>query len=114
MKYSKRITYAYLSTPKLYVKPKKTKYEKAEETLSDKSSEHDDTENVTLPSEESVIEEAESSPTINYISSNNVKEVSVEYDESNADSIYDSRNNDQLFDSIDVLMDSDESDATDK
>ncbi|CAG8474017.1 17065_t:CDS:2, partial [Racocetra persica] len=116
----------------------KTKYEEAEGTLSDKSSEHDDIKNGTLPSEESIIEKTESAPTINYILSNDIsklrethdedidsyqplyrslvdtlEEVSVEYDESDADSIYDSRNNKQLLNSIDTSIDSDESDATD-
>ncbi|CAG8754804.1 18868_t:CDS:2, partial [Gigaspora rosea] len=47
-------------------------HEETEETLSDKFSDndHDDTENVTLSSEENIIERTESSSIISYISSN--------------------------------------------
>ncbi|CAG8735281.1 21321_t:CDS:2, partial [Dentiscutata erythropus] len=127
MKRSNRITRAYVPTPKLRVKPKKIRHEETEEILSDKFSDDDhDTENITLFSEECIIEETESSSIISYISSNEkprkardenldnyqpsyrplsdildiLEEASIEYDESDSDSIYDSRNDEQLFDDI--------------
>ncbi|CAG8823038.1 3105_t:CDS:2, partial [Gigaspora margarita] len=121
--------------PKLCVKPKKIRHEETEKTLSDKFSDDHDTENVILSSGESIIEGTESSSIISYISSNEkpgkacdenldnyqpsyrpladildiLEEASIDYDESDLDSIYDSRNDEQLFDDMEVLTDSDES-----
>ncbi|CAG8773156.1 27546_t:CDS:2, partial [Gigaspora margarita] len=94
---------------------KKIKYE--EETFaSDEVSEYSNTENISLPSEESSVEETKILSNTNYISLEtslvNTMEVSIDYKESDMDSIYKIMNNKQLPDNTEASIDSYESDKT--
>ncbi|KAF0551526.1 hypothetical protein F8M41_023287 [Gigaspora margarita] len=94
----------------------KVKYEVEETSASDEVSEHSNTENISLPSEKSSVEETEILSNANYISPEtslvNTMEASIDYEESDMDSIYEIMNNEQLPDDIEASIDSYESDET--
>ncbi|CAG8774459.1 5406_t:CDS:2, partial [Gigaspora margarita] len=116
--------------PKLHIKPKKPKYEEVEETsVSDKTSEHSNTEPTYWSSEEHLNKETESILTISYTLLNekprkmlnhedidnyhlsqtslvDIIEVLVEYDEFDMDSLYEITDNELL---PEASVDSDES-----
>ncbi|KAF0433217.1 hypothetical protein F8M41_005121 [Gigaspora margarita] len=116
MKGLNRTTCIYTSLLKFRVKSKKIKYEVEETFASDEVSEYSNTENISLPSEESSVEETKIISNTNYIlletSLVNTMEVSIDYKESDMDSIYEIMNNEQLPDNTEASIDSYESDET--
>ncbi|RIB03818.1 hypothetical protein C2G38_2223993 [Gigaspora rosea] len=117
MKGLNRATRTYASLPKLRVKSKKVKYEDEKTSVSDEVSEHSNAENISLPSEESSVEETEILSNANYNSPEtsliDTMDASIDYDESDVDLIYEIMKNEQLPDDMEASIDSYESDKSD-
>ncbi|CAG8773718.1 3210_t:CDS:2, partial [Gigaspora rosea] len=113
MKRSNRTTRSYIPVPKLRIKLKKPKYEEIEEiSVSDKTSEHSNTEPTYWSSKEHLNEETESVLTTSYTLLNetslvDIIEVPVECDEFDVNSLYEITDNELL---PEASVDSGESD----